>query len=126
MLAQHWIQAVYLLSYVSQLTLGAYLVFGQYISVGALIAASMLSGRTLGLAGQALMTLSRWTELQQSLKQLTPYLGDALGVTSGEVAEPEVISRSSEGIGGRGASSLRCANPASRHLARHSIALSAR
>jgi ATP-binding cassette subfamily B protein/ATP-binding cassette subfamily C protein LapB len=100
MLAQHWIQAVYLLSYVSQLTLGAYLVFGQYISVGALIAASMLSGRTLGLAGQALMTLSRWTELQQSLKQLTPYLGDALGVTSGEVAEPEVISRSSEGIVG--------------------------
>ena len=100
MLAQHWSQAVYLLSYVSLLTLGSYLVFSQFISTGALIAASMLSGRTLGLAGQALMTLSRWTELQQSLKQLTPYLGDALGVTSGDVVEPEVINRSAEGIVG--------------------------
>jgi ABC-type bacteriocin/lantibiotic exporter with double-glycine peptidase domain len=35
----------------------------------------MLSGRTLGLAGQAMGTLARWQELQQSLHVLAPYLG---------------------------------------------------
>ena len=79
MLNTHWSQLVYLLSYVSLLTVGAYLVFDQYISTGALIAVSMLSSRTLGIAGQALMTLSRWNELQMSLRSLTPYLGGDIG-----------------------------------------------
>ena len=74
-LQNHWTQAVYLLSYVSLLIVGAYLVFGQFITVGALIAVSMLSGRTLGVAGQALMAVGRWQELRQSMQLLAPYLG---------------------------------------------------
>jgi len=74
-LQNHWTQAVYLLSYVSLLIVGAYLVFGQFITVGALIAVSMLSGRTLGVAGQALMAVGRWQELRQSMQLLAPYIG---------------------------------------------------
>jgi ABC-type bacteriocin/lantibiotic exporter with double-glycine peptidase domain len=74
MLQAHWTQAVYLLSYVCLLTVGAYLVFNQYITTGALIAVSMLSNRTLGTAGQVLATLSRWTELRQSIQALSPYV----------------------------------------------------
>lgn len=87
MLSQHWTQGVYVLSYVSLLAAGAYLVFAQYISTGALIAVSMLSGRTLAVAGQALLTLSRWNELQQSVKSLTPYLGAQATL---ELFKPEV------------------------------------
>lgn len=74
MLQAHWTQAVYLLSYVSLLTVGAYLVFNQYITTGALIAVGMLSNRTLGTAGQVLATLSRWSELRQSIQALSPYV----------------------------------------------------
>lgn len=76
MLAQHWSQLMYTLSFVSMLTLGAYLVFGQWMSSGALIAANMLGGRVLSIAGQTLQTLGRWQELQLSFKQLQPYVGD--------------------------------------------------
>ncbi|PIT81895.1 hypothetical protein B9Z40_09910 [Limnohabitans sp. 15K] len=75
----HWQMAVSLLSYVSLLVVGAYLIFGQQITVGALIAVSMLSGRTLGTVGQVLMALGRWTELRQSMKQLAPFLQSAPG-----------------------------------------------
>jgi ABC-type bacteriocin/lantibiotic exporter with double-glycine peptidase domain len=90
MLATHWSQLIYLLSFVSLLTAGSYLVFGQYISTGALIAVSMLSGRSLGLAGQAIGTLARWQELQQSLRTLTPYLGgqNPLNLISGNINPP--------------------------------------
>jgi ABC-type bacteriocin/lantibiotic exporter with double-glycine peptidase domain len=74
MLQAHWTQAVYLLSYVCMLTLGAYLVFNQTITTGALIAVSMLCNRTLGTAGQVLATLSRWAELRQSIQALAPYV----------------------------------------------------
>ncbi len=74
MVQTHWAQGIYLLSYVSLLVVGSYLVFGQYITVGAMMAVSMLSGRTLGTAGQVLMSLGRWQELQQSMKVLAPYL----------------------------------------------------
>lgn len=102
MLSQHWSQLIYLLSYVSLLTVGAYLVFAQFISTGALIAVSMLSGRTLGVAGQALVTLSRWQELKQSLHSLQPYLGTDLGMNLfHDAATPATgISRSSPGITG--------------------------
>ena len=70
----HWQMAVYLLTYVSVLVVGAYLIFGQQMTVGALIAVSMLSGRTLGTVGQVLLSLSRWTEWRQSMQQLAPYL----------------------------------------------------
>ncbi len=40
--------------------MGAYLVFGHFITVGALIAVSMLSGHVLGVAGQVLMSVGRW------------------------------------------------------------------
>jgi ATP-binding cassette subfamily B protein/ATP-binding cassette subfamily C protein LapB len=83
MLAQHWAQLMHLLSFVSQLTLGAYLVFGQSISTGALIACSMLAGRTLGLAAAAVQTLARWQEVQQSFAQLQPFVGDASQWLSG-------------------------------------------
>ena len=73
----HWQMAVYLLSYVSLLVVGAYLIFGQHITVGALIAVSMLSGRTLATVGQVLLSLSRWTELRQSMEQLAPFLESA-------------------------------------------------
>jgi len=81
MLAMHWSQAVYLISYVCLLCLGAYLVFDQYISTGALIAVSMLCSRTLNIAGQALATLTRWQELRHALKTLAPFMGEtsALG-----------------------------------------------
>jgi ATP-binding cassette subfamily B protein/ATP-binding cassette subfamily C protein LapB len=105
MLATHWAQLMYLLSFVSLLTAGAYLVFGQYISTGALIAVSMLSGRTLGLAGQAMGTLARWQELQQSLRTLAPYLGgqNALDLqpTQPETTlAPAEVRRSAQGITG--------------------------
>jgi ABC-type bacteriocin/lantibiotic exporter with double-glycine peptidase domain len=73
-LQTHWQLAVSLLSYASLLVVGAYLIFGQHITVGALIAVSMLSGRTLATVGQVLLALGRWTELRQSMQQLAPYL----------------------------------------------------
>ena len=79
----HWQMAVYLLSYVSLLVVGAYLIFAQHITVGALIAVSMLSGRTLGAVGQVLLSLSRWTELRQSMQQLAPYLQPATASAEG-------------------------------------------
>lgn len=90
----HWTQAVYLLSYVSLLIVGAYLVFGQFITVGALIAVSMLSGRTLGVAGQALMAVGRWQELRQSMHLLAPFLGP-------QEATPTALLRPSTSIDGR-------------------------
>lgn len=72
----HWQMAVHLLSYVSLMLVGSYLIFGQYITVGALIAVSMLNGRTLGTVGQVLLSLARWSELRQAMRQLAPFLGD--------------------------------------------------
>ena len=87
----HWQMAVSLLSYVSLLLVGAYLIFGQQITVGALIAVSMLSGRTLGTVGQVLMALGRWTELRQSMKQLAPFLQSAPG-QGGALPSPQPSS----------------------------------
>lgn len=102
MLAQHWSQLMYLLSFVSLLTLGAYLVYGQWMSTGALIACSMLSGRVLGLAGQALMTLARWQELQQSFRQLQPYLGGtSLGTAASDTSQVDPLRRSAHGVAGQ-------------------------
>ena len=95
MVQTHWAQAVYLLSYVSLLVTGSYLVFGQYITVGAMMAVSMLSGRTLGAAGQVLMSLGRWHELQQSMQVLAPYLS----VSINEVSE-QTLNRPSTSIEG--------------------------
>ncbi len=69
-------QCVYTASYVSLLVLGAYLVFAQQMTQGALIASAMLSGRTLSSVGMALMTLGRWRELQEALQALNPFLKD--------------------------------------------------
>ena len=118
MLAMHWSQAVYLVSYVCLLCLGAYLVFDQYISTGALIAVSMLCSRTLNTAGQALATITRWQELRHALKTLAPFMGESsalgfvrvpanddsektLDTTSKElVTQEEVLRRSAQGIKG--------------------------
>ena len=70
----HLSQAVHLISYVSLLVVGAYLVFAQQLSVGGLIAVSMLSGRTMGLFGQVMLSISRWSELQRAVDTLKPYL----------------------------------------------------
>ena len=67
-------QVVYIGCSVSLLVLGAYLVFGQYITQGAMVAVGMLAGRTLAAVGQALMTLGRWRELKDALAALDPYL----------------------------------------------------
>jgi ABC-type bacteriocin/lantibiotic exporter with double-glycine peptidase domain len=67
-------QAVFTASYVSLLVLGAYLVFQQQMTQGALVAVAMLSGRTLSQVAQALTTLGRWRELQDALKSLHPFL----------------------------------------------------
>lgn len=99
MLAQNWSQLVYMLSFVSTLTLGTYLVFGQWVSTGGLIACSMLGGRTLGIAGQALLTLSRWQELQQAFVQLRPYIGDMS--ESAPIKNHPKIRRSAQGVQGR-------------------------
>jgi ATP-binding cassette subfamily C protein LapB len=79
-----WSQVVFAGSYVSLLMVGAYLVFGQQLSQGALIAVAMLSGRTLMAIGQSLMTLGRWQELRESLRALSPFLM----VPDNEAAEP--------------------------------------
>lgn len=70
----HLTQIVYTGNFVSLIVVGAYLVFDQSLTTGALVAVSMLSGRTLGVVGLALQTLGRWSELQQALRSLTPYL----------------------------------------------------
>ena len=70
----HLTQVVYTCNFVSLLFVGSYLVFDQVITTGALVAVSMLTGRTLGVIGLALQTLGRWNELQQALRALTPYL----------------------------------------------------
>lgn len=111
MLAQHWSQLMYTLSFVSMLTLGAYLVFGQWMSSGALIAANMLGGRVLNIAGQTLQTLGRWQELQLSFKQLQPYV-DGLDLSletetnstkplSASSAEGHGMRRSAQGVQGQ-------------------------
>jgi ABC-type bacteriocin/lantibiotic exporter with double-glycine peptidase domain len=103
-LQTHWQMAVSLLSYVSLLVVGAYLIYGQNITVGALIAVSMLSGRTLGTVGQVLLALGRWTELRQSMNQLAPYLqatpgqGDALPGSSATSAAPSNSAASSSAV----------------------------
>jgi ABC-type bacteriocin/lantibiotic exporter with double-glycine peptidase domain len=98
MVSTHWAQLMYLLSFVSLLTAGAYLVFGQYISTGALIAVSMLSGRTLGLAGQAMGTLARWQELQQSMRTLAPYLSGQSVLGDGAMGEVGLERDMPEGL----------------------------
>ena len=70
----HVQMAIYLMSYVSLLVVGSYLIFGQSMSIGALIAVSMLNGRTLTTVSQVLQSLSRWDELQQSVRRLHPFL----------------------------------------------------
>lgn len=103
-LQTHWQMAVSLLSYVSLLVVGAYLIYGQHITVGALIAVSMLSGRTLGTVGHVLLALGRWTELRQSMNQLAPYLqaapgqGDALPGVSANSAAPSNSAASSSAV----------------------------
>ncbi len=103
-LQTHWQMAVSLLSYVSLLVVGAYLIFGQHITVGALIAVSMLSGRTLSTVGQVLLALGRWTELRQSMSQLVPYLqaapgqGDALPGSSATSPAPSNSAASSSAV----------------------------
>lgn len=67
-------QVVYVGSYASLLVLGAYLVFDQVVTQGAMVAVGMLSGRTLATVGQSLLTLGRWRELQDALKALQPFL----------------------------------------------------
>lgn len=67
-------QAVYIGCSVSLLVLGAYLVFEQFITQGAMVAVGMLAGRTLASVGQALLTLGRWRELQDALAALNPFL----------------------------------------------------
>ena len=67
-------QIVYTCNFVSLIVVGAYLVFDQTMTTGALVAVSMLSGRTLSSVGLALQTMGRWNELQQALSALTPYL----------------------------------------------------
>ncbi|WP_395669854.1 ATP-binding cassette domain-containing protein [Rhodoferax sp.] len=67
-------QVVYTGNFVSLIVVGAYLVFDQTITTGALVAVSMLSGRTLSSVSLALQTMGRWNELQQALTALTPYL----------------------------------------------------
>jgi ABC-type bacteriocin/lantibiotic exporter with double-glycine peptidase domain len=74
-------QVMYIGSAVSLLVVGAYLIFAQVMSVGALVAVSMLSGRTLGVVGQALSTLGRWDELKQALLAFQPYLQSAASDT---------------------------------------------
>jgi ABC-type bacteriocin/lantibiotic exporter with double-glycine peptidase domain len=66
-------QVIYIGSSVSLLVVGAYLIFAQNLSVGALVAVSMLNGRTTGVVGQALATLGRWDELTRALQALQPY-----------------------------------------------------
>ncbi len=73
----HLTQVIYTCNFVSLLFVGAYLVFDQTITSGALVATSMLTGRTLSVVSLALQTLGRWNELQSALKALTPYLKDA-------------------------------------------------
>lgn len=90
----HLTQAIYLLSYVSLLVAGAYLVFGQIITTGALIAVSMLAGRTLGAVGMALITAGRWDELKQSLQALAPYV-------SQQPERTDVIRRPADVVQGR-------------------------
>ncbi|PUE07620.1 peptidase domain-containing ABC transporter [Limnohabitans sp. T6-20] len=81
-------QTMYTASYVSLLVLGAYLVFAQEITQGALIASAMLSGRTLSTVGMALMTMGRWRELQEALKALNPFLQEAPASDAVQADEP--------------------------------------
>lgn len=87
----HLMQAVYLLSYVTLLVVGSYLVFYQQISTGALIAVSMLNSRCLSVSGQMLATLGRWEELRQAMTSLSPYLNENIE----DVTEPSVSVRQS-------------------------------
>ena len=123
-LQTHWQMAVSLLSYISLLVVGAYLIFGQHITVGALIAVSMLSGRTLATVGQVLLALGRWTELRQSMTQLAPYLqaepgqGDALPAASAASASQTTSAPSGSAVIEtlrRPAGTVRC------HIATHQL-----
>ncbi|MEI7970456.1 MAG: ATP-binding cassette domain-containing protein [Betaproteobacteria bacterium] len=84
-------------AYVCLVVTGAYLVFDQVISMGALVAASMLSSRTLGVVGAALLTLGRWNELQRSLHSLAPFLQEDDAGAAGQ----EPVRRDPETIQGR-------------------------
>ncbi|HEX5393416.1 MAG TPA: ATP-binding cassette domain-containing protein [Rhodocyclaceae bacterium] len=112
--ASHWAQAMYMLSYVSLVAAGSYLVFSQWMSMGTLIAVSMLGGRTLSVIANALATLARWQELRQSLQAIAPYVTDEgedgmswltnltkEGAASDEpTVAPPMIRRTPEGIAG--------------------------
>lgn len=92
----HVSQAVHLLSYVSLLVVGAYLVFAQQLSVGGLIAVSMLSGRTMSLFGQVMLSIARWSELERAVQTLKPYLWPE---TTDDA--PPSIRRSADAVQGR-------------------------
>lgn len=95
----HLSQLVHTGTYVSLIVAGAYLVFDRQLSVGALVAASMLSSRTLGVTGAALITLGRWKELQRALGSLSAFLVPGEGPADG--AAPGPVSRSPEAVAGR-------------------------
>jgi ATP-binding cassette subfamily B protein/ATP-binding cassette subfamily C protein LapB len=87
-------QVVYTCNFVSLIVVGAYLVFDQTLTTGALVAVSMLSGRTLSSVGLALQTMGRWNELQQALSALTPYLRES---PAAPVAAPRRTSTDVQG-----------------------------
>ncbi len=86
-------QVVYIGSAVTLLVVGAYLIFAQLMSLGAMVAVSMLSGRTMGVIGQALSTLGRWDELKQALAAFQPFLQGAQTEQKwvNQLAEPRTI-----------------------------------
>jgi ABC-type bacteriocin/lantibiotic exporter with double-glycine peptidase domain len=88
-------QIVYAGCYVTLLIAGAYLVFNQQLTTGALIAVSMLSGRSLGIVGQVLTTLGRWQELRQALRALAPFMD------ADDDKQTVVASRSAAEVAGR-------------------------
>ena len=94
---QYLLQIVHAGSYVTLLVFGAYLVFAQHLSVGALIAASMLSGRTLGMVAGTLHTLGRWDELGDALRALAPFLENP---TASQPASAQVVERSASALRG--------------------------
>lgn len=71
----HWATSVQQVTYVSAVIAGVYMVFAKEFTMGAIIAVSILSTRTLSPVTQLSQVLSRWQNMKTALDGLDTVMG---------------------------------------------------
>lgn len=76
---------------VAVLTVGAYLIEARMLSVGGLIAASMLAGRAMGMVASLYSLLSKWNDFRRTASRVEASLAPV--AQTSRVAKPEAAGR---------------------------------